>query len=383
MRICGNFNNEGIMKEDFITMVRRKVCPRKVVLALFILAFAWTGVCFWDWTHRISISKSRISGFLEHKDLRVLFVYPKNCMGEGQFVRMASQALEKSGYYPICVYDNILFGFIFTSIFDIDICVSYASKCRRPPNAYNMFIYDIVSIGAKRIKNYEGLLAYDAVLSIVPVGDLINKIGTTIPVHQIYLSPCATEFDDRPKTHLFFCGAGWDEYRTYALLDLYKKLDETDYFNVYGSDKWKKLKVKSYRGLIPFGAENVIEVMKENGISLVLHSDGHFENDTTSSRIFEAAAASTVIISDRMPFVVSNFGDSVLYVDRSAPSDVLFKQIDDHVKWILAHPKEAVELARRAHKIFVEKFALEIIMKRVIDSYKQSEHYKLRHPDKN
>ncbi|MDR0678755.1 MAG: hypothetical protein LBF24_00680, partial [Puniceicoccales bacterium] len=53
------------------------------------------------------------------------------------------------------------------------------------------------------------------------------------------------------------------------------------------------------------------------------------------------------------------FGDSVLYVDQENEPEEMFRQIDGHMKWILTHPKEAVVLARRSHRIFVEKFPLE------------------------
>jgi spore maturation protein CgeB len=94
------------------------------------------------------------------------------------------------------------------------------------------------------------------------------------------------------------------------------------------------------------------------------------DGDCPSARIFEAAAASSVIISDELPFTQKHFGDSVLYVDTTQSAEEMFRTIDGHVKWILSHPQEAQELARRSHQIFCEKFALEDFLARdVLDLY--------------
>jgi phosphoglycerol transferase len=99
--------------------------------------------------------------------------------------------------------------------------------------------------------------------------------------------------------------------------------------------------------------------MKKAGVALVLHSGSHLRSHTITSRIFEAAAASCVIICDEHKFVKDNFGDSVLYIDVTKSPEEIFKQIDTHMQWILANPEKAIELARRSHKIFVDNFTLE------------------------
>jgi hypothetical protein len=49
----------------------------------------------------------------------------------------------------------------------------------------------------------------------------------------------------------------------------------------------------------------------------------------------------------------------VLYVDHNASPQEMFAQISGHMDWILKNPEEAIELARRSHRIFVEKFPME------------------------
>jgi hypothetical protein len=139
-------------------------------------------------------------------------------------------------------------------------------------------------------------------------------------------------------------------------IDLWNKLDKTDYFNVFGQSKaWRNY--NSYKGYIPADGESYVKEINKHGICLILHSGLHLKEGTPSGRIFEAAAAAAVIISDRNSFVVKEFGNSVLYVDLEGKD--LFEQIDNHVTWIKEHPLEAQNMARLAHAIFVEKFTME------------------------
>jgi glycosyltransferase involved in cell wall biosynthesis len=76
-----------------------------------------------------------------------------------------------------------------------------------------------------------------------------------------------------------------------------------------------------------------------------------------------------VIISDKHPFAEKYFGDSVLYIDTTKSADEIFQAIDAHMQWILAHPEEAKELARRSHQIFCEQFTLEDFMRDILTLY--------------
>ena len=93
------------------------------------------------------------------------------------------------------------------------------------------------------------------------------------------------------------------------------------------------------------------------------------DGDCPSARIFEAAAASSIIISDELPFTKKHFGDSVLYVDTTRSAEEMFRTINAHMQWIFAHQGEAEAMARRSHQIFCEKFALEDLMRDILDLY--------------
>ena len=185
--------------------------------------------------------------------------------------------------------------------------------------------------------------------------------GKRLRSMPLLLSVKATEFHGGPKRKVFFSGAchGGDSLRGKHHVPLYALLDSTGYFESYGpKETIGKFAPKSYGGCIE-DQEKFLELMKAAGVALVLHQAESLRNGTISSRIFEAVAASCVIISDRHPFVVRHFGDSALYIDHDVSPEEMFRQIDDHVQWILANPNEAIELARRSHDIFSKKFPLE------------------------
>jgi len=99
--------------------------------------------------------------------------------------------------------------------------------------------------------------------------------------------------------------------------------------------------------------------MQECGIVLILHSETHLKGNAPTGRIFEAAAASCVVISDRHPFVIQEFGDSVLYIDQDESAEEMARQIESHLGWIQSHPAAAQEMAEKCHRIFEERFTLE------------------------
>ena len=113
------------------------------------------------------------------------------------------------------------------------------------------------------------------------------------------------------------------------------------------------------KDLLPFDGKSIHGAMREAGIALVIHADPHLELSAPTARIFEAAQAGCVIISDKNPFIIKHFGDTVLYFDETKEGQELFQQIHAHVQWIFDHQKEAEAMARRAHAIFGEKFNLE------------------------
>jgi hypothetical protein len=141
--------------------------------------------------------------------------------------------------------------------------------------------------------------------------------------------------------------------------ELYYMLDNSGFTRLYGRRKSNTLYSNSYKGKIPFDGISVINVFQKYGIVLVVHSDMHNETGIPSSRIFEGAASSSVIISDLNPFVQNHFGDSVFYVDTSQSAKAIFKDIYLIMKKIRSNPEKALEMAKRSYQIYHDNFLLE------------------------
>jgi hypothetical protein len=219
-------------------------------------------------------------------------------------------------------------------------------------------------------------LDYDGYLLVNPNVDPIVKAfheenTRSFLAIKTVLSTPSNEFVKTPKQRLCYVGDLWDKARREAYFSVYQKLDRAGYFDVYGKEKtWKSLNLKSYRGGVPFDDHSLQDTFTKAGVVLVLHSHQHLKEAVPTGRIFEAAASSAVIISDKHPFIIKHFGDTVLYVDNRNPEE-MFNQIDAHMKWILLNPKEAVGLAKRSHAIFKENFTLEKELRKIGEFYEE------------
>ena len=162
-----------------------------------------------------------------------------------------------------------------------------------------------------------------------------------------------------PKALFYFICHWGNRLKDQKYILLQNLLAEKPYARLYGSPNVGSRYGSAFQGTIPFDGESVIQKISDAGVCLVLHSDSHNKHKIPSGRIFEAASASAVIISDRNPFVVKTFKDTVLYVDEQLKGNELFRQIDNHMKWIQEHPEKALEMAKQAHEIFEKQFLLE------------------------
>lgn len=222
------------------------------------------------------------------------------------------------------------------------------------------------------VKAYPNILKYDAFLSVVPDASVIAQAYTKKQrkkfqsINTVF-SVSKTDFAPTPKQILCYWGTTWDSLRgSKKYIEVYKKLDKTAMFRVYGPAKsWQKLNLKSYQGELPFDADTLLCQLQRHGIALVLHSGEHLRGGVPTSRIFEAAAASALIICDEHSFVKQVFGDSVLYIDTKQSAQNIFYQIQRHVNWARRNPQEALKKAEESHAIFVKKYTLENELKKV------------------
>lgn len=176
-----------------------------------------------------------------------------------------------------------------------------------------------------------------------------------------YSTVYATNYQSATPKKLFYSGGHlWDKTRSSdKYTEMFKKLDQSGYFQVCGQAEAWGHAPNSLIGQLPFDGKAVIRAIHEAGVSLILHSKEHLTGAAPTSRIFEASAANAVIITDRHPFIEKYFGDNVLYIDITQDANGMFKQINDHMQWILSHPTAAKALAQKCHDIYTEKFLLE------------------------
>lgn len=239
-----------------------------------------------------------------------------------------------------------------TGVFNHLIRPDYLSgiKVVDPDNA------DLVFAPAKDLLSFNGILHS---MEIEPLKDYFVQHGKKLNSMEWYPSSTASEYSPVIPQTIFHCGFQWDEKRNgLEYRKMFSSLDQEGYLDIYGpAHKWD-CTPNSVRGMT-FDEEEFRLAMRKSGIVLILHTKKNIEQGAPAARIFEAAAACCVIISDKHPFIVKEFGDCILYIDHTQPGYVLFQQIKAHRKWILENPEEAELMAKRAHAIFSEKFTLE------------------------
>lgn len=139
---------------------------------------------------------------------------------------------------------------------------------------------------------------------------------------------------------------------------IYHMLSKNGFTKFYGICSNSEIIEDGYMGKLPFDGTSVIEALQKHGIVLIFHSDIHNQAHIPSARIFEAAAASTVIISDENAFVKKHFGDAVFYVNTSLSPEAVCLQIKGHMDTIRQNPQAALAMAKRAHEIFINHFSM-------------------------
>ncbi len=179
-------------------------------------------------------------------------------------------------------------------------------------------------------------------------------------LYNFFPSVPKTDYTLSERKYLFYSGSNWDDRRgSEHFRRIYKLLDQKDYFAVWGRiENWKFLE-KSYKGTINFDQDSLVKAIQSSGIALLFHTDYHIKYGIPSKRVFEAAAASAVILSDRNPFIIREFGDCAFYIDTEKSPEEVVNQIDVIVTHIKQNSITAQEKSLCTHSIFLKKFTLE------------------------
>ena len=248
------------------------------------------------------------------------------------------------------------------------------------PKAFDIFSFAALAVSGivsdpkapARVLSFNDILASHSAIDTY-MSDLITTRSE--PLHlkpEFSISISASEPTTAPaekKRNLFYIGVNWElvyggAVRSKSLL---KKLDASGELTIYGPPVVRGIRVwegyQSYAGSLPFDGQAVVSEIAKHGAALVLSHPGDIKTGLATGRIYEAAAAGAVIISDQNRAVREWFGDAVLYFENDSPT--AFEQIMAHLDWMNTHQAQAAEMAREAQEIFRKEFSLDVALKRI------------------
>jgi hypothetical protein len=102
--------------------------------------------------------------------------------------------------------------------------------------------------------------------------------------------------------------------------------------------------------------------LREHGAALCLHTDEQREADLPSGRLFEAAAAGAVIVTDELPFARRILGNAALFIDTSASRANVVDQVRRQLLWLDEDPRRGERLAAQASAALQGRFDLETML---------------------
>lgn len=195
--------------------------------------------------------------------------------------------------------------------------------------------------------------------------DLSFGLQRRFDTQPFYPSSQATAF--RPfggqERRLGYIGTNWDGLRYVSLMRSLARRGFTRFFGP--AESWHYVG-DAFAGSIPFDGFSLIDTLADCGIGLCLNRPEHVFYGIPTMRVFEAAASSSIIVSDEHPFVREFFGDCAYFIDTTLPNNELVEQLTQIVSEVNAAPAAANERARAAHAIFAKRFALEVLMDPVL-----------------
>jgi glycosyl transferase family 2/glycosyl transferase family 1 len=167
-----------------------------------------------------------------------------------------------------------------------------------------------------------------------------------------------------PELAIMYAGVHWDGSRH---REIFRDLDGRVPLRLYGPPEAWRDRGASYRGVLPFDGVSVISAIRDAGIALCLHKAAHRGTNCPTMRLFEAAAAGALIITDDFEFPREWFRDSVLYIDAALPAPMVVEQIVSHVEWANRNPEAANRLAQRSNYLFRRCLSLESMLRPLPD----------------
>lgn len=213
------------------------------------------------------------------------------------------------------------------------------------------------------LRSYDGYLAASASIEALIEEQSASLIGPQKPIADFRFYPTSPARIAQAESHdsIAYIGVHWDGDRHG---DLMRALAATRSATFYGPEAAWRFAGSSYNGSIPFDGTSVIRTLANHGIVLCLHRDHHILDDTPSMRLFEAASAGCLIISDALPFAKRTFGDSIFVLPEGEGRPGFIQQT---LAWARANPLKARDMARASQTIFEHTCSLDVLVPKVVD----------------
>ncbi|HWJ74443.1 MAG TPA: glycosyltransferase [Kaistia sp.] len=220
----------------------------------------------------------------------------------------------------------------------------------------------------RSILSYDGYLVGSSHVGQF-LDDLEFSTGTHKPRSDFLFLPTAPETDFSPRRaeepyELVYVGVHWDGKRHAGLLELLHASGDIAFYGPAAN--WRGYD-GSFRGEVPYDGFSMQAVLAQHGIALCVHKDDHRLADTPSMRLFEAAAAGCLIITDEIPFARRVLGDSVFHLDLKRPAEINAARVRKIITWANTNPGAAEAMARRSHNILKREFGLSGTIDRCCD----------------
>jgi hypothetical protein len=218
------------------------------------------------------------------------------------------------------------------------------------------------------------VLSYDGYWTLAPsvskfVGALYARAGKP-DLHAVAaISYPRTDFVplEFSRAWAAYLGTNWDGQRHG---EIFRALAPLGVAKFYGKrERWSHLPSDAFGGEVPFDGVSALNAYRSAGMGLCLNHPEFDAEGIPTSRIFEVPAAGAVVVAAHNDLVKEAFGDAALYIDSALPPDQIAKAIRDHVEWVRAHPKHALEMARTCHHVFNQRFALEVFLSNALEMH--------------
>lgn len=259
-----------------------------------------------------------------------------------------------------------------------------------PYGSYNIVYLNVPNNnlfkGKSFLSRYKHLGEYDGYIDLYSVVNGNNPNLTSALnsfnkkdafVMPLYLSQHYVPYSPATREQALIVGSLWGCNRSsIRISDALYSLAQDGLLLAYGLDSELGFLGDAFKGTAEDydknqrAEDNLFNIQKKYGISLVIHSLEHMVENIPTSRIAESIASGSIVISDHNGFVKKFFGDNVLYLDALTPADQIYSQIKDHINWIKTHPIEVEEKTKAAHEIFMNEFALENQLQKLYNALK-------------